>query len=371
MIQEYLFVDKSKQSEIENYKPEGVQVDIADIQNSECWTVVFATPRDDETTAKKMSDINKYIVESFHPIVLSNESAAYFNKRLYPLANEFERKLRKLLYLKSALNPDDKASKNIKDLEKKELGTIFELLFADDQFIVSVKKKINQEMTWKYTKSELQKVIDTIEENTNWDHLIGEEAVPELRTQFLSVRSFRNDIMHAHNINYKAYQDAKKLFEIINQQIDHEIGKIIAIAENPSMEGTKSNYNTALSEAINNMKLSSAFVSSLMDYAREAAAIQVNLTPALQHYQKILANLPKIPPDYFDSFRELSELLREAQGYSELLGLNGKQSDPQQETQSNDENIDSSRDNSQKDHTEEKQDGENENGNTRPDGGKH
>ena len=363
MIQEYLFSDNSKRDEIKKYTPEGVHVEISDIKNSDCWTISYSVPHDNEPTAKKLSDVNQYIIETFQPIVLSNESAAYFNKKLFPLANEFERKLRKLLYLKSALNPDDKASQNIKDLEEKDLGKIFELLFADDQFIATVKKKINQEMTWKFTKSELQKIIDTINENTNWDHLIGEEAVPELRTHFLSVRSFRNDIMHAHNINYKAYQDAKKLFEIINQQIDLEIGKIIAIAENPSMEETKSNYNTALSEAINNMKLSSAFVSSLMDYAREAAAIQVNLTPALQQYQKILANLPKFPPDYFDSFRVLSELLREAQSYSELLGLNGKQSDPPKETQSNDDNIDSSRDNPQQDHTEEKQDGENENGN--------
>lgn len=69
-----------------------------------------------------------------------NESAAYFNKSLYPYFNEFERKLRKLLYLKSALQHDATASQNIKELESKDLGTIFELLFTDTQFIKDVKK---------------------------------------------------------------------------------------------------------------------------------------------------------------------------------------------------------------------------------------
>lgn len=81
-------------------------------------------------------------MDNYRPTVLSNGCAAYYNKFLYPYFNEFERKLRKLLYLKSALSEDKRDSETIKDLESKDLGAIFALLFADPQFNQDVRERV-------------------------------------------------------------------------------------------------------------------------------------------------------------------------------------------------------------------------------------
>ena len=82
------------------------------------------------------------IVENFAPTVLINESLAYFNRKLFPYINEFERKLRKFLYLKSAIYTGEKRIENIRDLESKDLGEIFVLLFTDAEFVKASKTKV-------------------------------------------------------------------------------------------------------------------------------------------------------------------------------------------------------------------------------------
>ena len=174
---------------------------------------------------------------------------------MYPLINEFEHKLRKLLYIKSFLNKDDKTSNNINDLESKNLGQIFELLFTDEQFIKNVRSKVQKEMTWNFPKSEIVEEIEKIPENTVWDQLMGSKAVPSLREEFSSAKKYRNDVMHAHSINYKTYKKAKSLFIKINKQLDAEIGLIVEISEKPTPNNLSLNYNLVLSEAIKNMNL--------------------------------------------------------------------------------------------------------------------
>ena len=75
------------------------------------------------------------------------------------------------------------------------------------------------------------KSLNEIVENTRWNRLIGPSAVSELKNHFVIAKNYRNDTMHAHNINTKTYKDAKRLFEKINDQLDEEIGKIIKTAE--------------------------------------------------------------------------------------------------------------------------------------------
>lgn len=91
------------------------------MEGSNCSIVEYKMEGDSELIAKTMSKINYKIVNDFKPMsVLINESSEYFNKRLYPLVNELERKLRELLYLVKALYDDKKAKKEIYNLEKKD-----------------------------------------------------------------------------------------------------------------------------------------------------------------------------------------------------------------------------------------------------------
>ena len=146
MTLEYLFVGSQNKDELYNYTPSSTKISksINDIENSDCWTVSFQTIGNALNDANLLSGIHDQIVEKYHPIVITNESSAYYNKTLFPLYNDFERKLRKMLYLKSALAPSVDNNKNIENLESQDLGSIFEMLFTDTNFISCAKQKVNE-----------------------------------------------------------------------------------------------------------------------------------------------------------------------------------------------------------------------------------
>lgn len=290
MIQEYLFTSDEHRHTVEQYAPESCEKDIYDIDNSDCWIVTYSKEGTNESSAKILSSVHSYIVNNFHPTVLSNECSAYYNKALYPHFNEFERKLRKLLYLKSALSRDAKGSALIKDLESKDFGEIFTLLFSDAQFVQGTKALVNNK-TWQFTKDEILAAIEAISENTVWDNLIGKDAVPLLRSDFAKVKSFRNDIMHAHSMETSKYNEAAKLIKEINKQLDAEIGNIIGTKETVQGDSAQ-DFNAALGDAIRNMDEAQ----SIKNWQEQLIALQSsiptikseNLTAALTAYTKII-----------------------------------------------------------------------------------
>lgn len=290
MIQEYLFTSDEHRHTVEQYAPESCEKDIYDIDNSDCWIVTYSKEGTNESSAKILSSVHSYIVNNFHPTVLSNECSSYYNKALYPHFNEFERKLRKLLYLKSALSRDAKGSALIKDLESKDFGEIFTLLFSDAQFVQGTKALVNNK-TWQFTKDEILAAIEAISENTVWDNLIGKDAVPLLRSDFAKVKSFRNDIMHAHSMETAKYNEAAKLIKEINKQLDAEIGNIIGTKETVQGDSAQ-DFNAALGDAIRNMDEAQ----SIKNWQEQLIALQSsiptikseNLTAALTAYTKII-----------------------------------------------------------------------------------
>lgn len=305
MIQEYLISDKSKQEDIMKYDPSGVCRDIINFENSDCWIVTYSVPHNDEETAKILSEINEYISNNFQATVLSNGSAAYFNKTLFPIINEFERKLRRLLYLKSALNKDEKATENIRDLEQKDLGKIFEILFTDENFTKEVKRKLKSDITWQFAKHELFGILGAIEENTLWDKLVGETSVPMLRDNYLLVKDYRNDVMHAHNINYSSFKDARSLFQKINKQLDTEIGHVVAAAEKQP-EQLSSDYNDTLNTALMKQNL----LETLSMMAKEMETLKNDLAPTLeiiQAMEKPLIEAARISQATFDAISKINQ----------------------------------------------------------------
>lgn len=248
MKQEYLFVEDTHKAEVESYRPENVRCSIQNIEDSSCWIAVYEASGENLQSAKTLSKTNGYITSKFNPTILTNESAAYFNKSLYPYFNEFERKLRKLLYLKSALQHDATDSQVIKELESKDLGTIFELLFTDAQFIKDVRKNIN-EKSWQFTRDELINTINNLSENTVWDSLIGHETISVLRSDFIRVKNYRNDVMHAHNMDAASYTSALGIIKKINDQLDDELNKLVKSPEPPT-ESSEKSFNSALSQAL-------------------------------------------------------------------------------------------------------------------------
>ena len=223
MIQEYLFVSNETLEEAKAFQPEGIKTMWTQMEKTDNWIATFSLPETFEN-AKRLSDLNTKVTSQFHPVVLVNDSAAFYNKKLYPIVNEFERALRKALYLKGSLHKGEKAVENLKDLETKEFGKLFDLLFTDDDFIKRVKEQVNSK-SWNYSKNEILDSIKDLTENTLWDLLFTEPQI--LSKRFVEVRKYRNAVMHAHNIDFETYDKAKDLFQAINKELRSEINRIV------------------------------------------------------------------------------------------------------------------------------------------------
>lgn len=249
MLQEYLFTSDQHKADIETVEfVEKVKKSLRRMENSACWILVLEVKGESEDAAKLLDPINTQICEKYAPTVLTNECSCYFNKSLFPIINEFERKLRKLLYLASALQDDSNDREVISNLETEELGKLFETLFSDSEFVKSAKEAINRK-TWKFTKKEVLDAIRNIDEHTCWDALLGPTCVKTLREHFGELRRYRNDVMHAHNINYTQYRAAKQMFMKTNKELDIAIDNLIGIrADNKSTVSI--DFNSVLSKAL-------------------------------------------------------------------------------------------------------------------------
>lgn len=309
MIQEYLFIDDTHREAVEKYVPDKATREIHDIDNSTCWIVTYSLPKENEDCAKVLSQINNYVVDYFKPTVLTNESSAYYNRKLFPHINEFERKLRKLLYLKSAIYHGEKKIDNIRDLEAKDLGFIFELLFTDTEFVKAVRTKVN-EKTWQFTKKEIIAAIQKIAEDTVWNNLLGAESVTSLSENFLAVKDYRNDVMHAHNIDTETFREARKLFTSINEQLDAEIGLIIKKAEEAPEETADSAFNEALNTA-----LATQNASNILKHARDSIIELSSVRP--DGMRELLRQLQEYYASSAD-YVQLQNTLRELTAYQRM-----------------------------------------------------
>lgn len=290
MKQEYLFVGDECRAAVEKYSYEAVRVEIYNISNSDCWIAAFYLDGENEKSANALSTVHEYIMSHFSPTVLSNGCSAYYNKALYPHFNEFERKLRKLLYFKSALSKDKKDSETIKDLESKDFGEIFTLLFSDSKFVENTRRSVNAK-TWQFTKDEILATLQHISENTLWDKLIGENSVPLLRSDFVNVKDFRNDIMHAHSMSSSSFSSAMKLIKKINEQLDVEIGKIIVEKEKSPETQVGEDFNTATSVAIRDMDAAKQ-IKILQEQLLRIQTVNVDgLVPNFNEYNHIVSLL--------------------------------------------------------------------------------
>mgnify|MGYP000109240141 CR=1 FL=1 len=292
MIQEYLFTTDKYKADLESLViPEKVFKEVEEIEDSECWTLTLSIDSESEEAAKLLDPLNIQICEKYNPTVLSNECSVYFNKSLFPIANEFERKLRKLLYLASSLQGDNESHNVISDLEVKDLGEIFTTLFSDVNFVKGVKELVNQK-TWQFTRTELLAAIEKLEENTLWAALLGNNLVKTLCKRFGELRTYRNDVMHAHNIDYNTFKTARNLFKKVNSELDLAIGKLIG-AKKENEEVTPVDFNSTLSSAL---------------AATQSQVDAINLFATSEVLRDIVSRQPIISQEVLNALSETSRL---------------------------------------------------------------
>lgn len=247
MIQEYLLLKNDELKAIKECKPEGVKLRSFSANKGKCRYVQFSIDGDNEENAKTLSKLDDTIRKKFHVTILESGCAAYFNKRLYPLINNFENKLRKLLYLTSAINEKSEDNNNITNLEGQGLGQIFTLLFIDNDFVSKVKENIKAHNRDRFSKTEILSFVESVEENTFWDKLLGEDIVPTLRNRFNDILSYRNDVMHSHFINWERYRNIQVLYNTVNSELNKALLDIeIVESKSPS----RPNFNSALEQIL-------------------------------------------------------------------------------------------------------------------------
>ena len=234
MVLEYLFFDKKNQTEVELFNQKIEETSVGDKKTAtphftyndfdglDCWILKCEIEGQNEVVAKKLSEIGSSIIDNFAPKILTDECSEYFNKSLYPLVNKFERLLRKFLYLKAASCKEDKLIKAISDIEKKDFGDIYTILFVDSNFRTAAREKIKK----LNTRAEMFEAIDALQESTAWHILVGDSVLSIIKDNFDIIRDYRNDVMHAHNINYERHKKTKKLFKDANSALETQINLI-------------------------------------------------------------------------------------------------------------------------------------------------
>lgn len=232
MILEYLTSNKCIPdiTDLDDFKDRGILYEMCGFNENKSYITTFEIESNDEKSARNLSDLNTYIISEYKPTTLTNECAEYFNVKLYPLINKFERKLRKLLYIHFSISSDKDSSKLMKNLENLSLGKIFSGLFVDRKLNQSIKNQMLNKKNG-FSKKELLNIlceVQNYEENTIWSRTLGSDKVDALVENYNDVNKYRNNVMHAYNISYEEYEKIEDLYIEINIQLQFEIDNIVS-----------------------------------------------------------------------------------------------------------------------------------------------
>lgn len=186
---------------------------IAKVKGKENYLLILVCESSPVASAEALSELRIKLENIFKENgikyrLLTEGASQFFVNKLYPLACEFEAKLRKFIYI-SLIDIDDKAENEVVNkfkktllksgedknfdklpqddfLAKKDFGQIFDFLFSNDEFLAQA-KKINEspaEYNRRLTKKGLLKKISELPEQTVWNLLFapsfGDSKLPEI-----------------------------------------------------------------------------------------------------------------------------------------------------------------------------------------------
>lgn len=235
--------------DLSDYKKRNINIPNTDVHIYEFECIDSEKNLDDEEKAKKLDQLSKRISDKYADLykIVSSESSQYFCEKIYPLIVKIETKLRYALYVSRALFEDGNVDKNSfkigqkikKEMEETDFGEIYEAVFTDSDLQGKV-KEINGQ---KLTKADLIKKVESVEENTLRDQIVGANY-NYIVEHFLEIKNYRNDVMHNHLLTYKQYIREQK---VLNRAIE-EFDKVIndKLLTNHSSYSNKTNIMDVL-----------------------------------------------------------------------------------------------------------------------------
>ena len=178
----------------------------------------FSKDGDNETTAKKLDEIKTIICKSLDCnklFVMTDGVSNYFCQRLYPLMADFERGLRKVLYIASIKSKNENAIDVCRQIEEKEFAQIYQILFSDSRYLTEARQIVNSK-TPELSKHDILKQLSTISESTLWNKLFNDQYcyIPE---NFLAIKNGRNKVMHSRDISFEDYSAIKNHLDKSNK----------------------------------------------------------------------------------------------------------------------------------------------------------
>lgn len=224
----FLVISQDALSFIESINEESITKEVKELPKS---NLSIATLSTEFPKLKELAEIRDKISDKFKndAILIDDGCSDFFHLKLFPLIQEFERHLRKLLYLGSSLNNEHQRSAQIKKLEEKSLEDIFNIIFFDPDFTKNMLDYVNsrQNKNKPISKELIKRAMDGIEEKTFWDTCFGPSAVRTLRKNHEKVRTIRNSVMHFRTLEYDYFEEGVELFSKINMELKRTIDKII------------------------------------------------------------------------------------------------------------------------------------------------
>ncbi len=193
----------------------------APLKNTDSTIVTFETSSNNMNDAKTIDNVHGLIKEKISFKILVDDRVAHFNKNLFPLINDFERLLRKFLYVGAEV--DDK-HEIIKELENKSLEEIFIILFVDIEYSTNFFETIKKNNNFKkMNKTAFLALLNEKKEESLWNEMFSSLDVRFIEENYLTLKNYRNSVMHAHNIDYQNYSSAKELYYEVNEILRNNI----------------------------------------------------------------------------------------------------------------------------------------------------
>lgn len=288
MNNEYLISNKITESDITLClldMKDKITIDVQNILNTSFSILIVKANTDDpEKDAELLVLVHEKICNVFNiKAILTDDVSAYFNQALFPLINKFERKLRKLLFLMLKLSNDNKLEGNKNKIDELTLERVYGLLFVDLNFCKIVNKITNNNNG--FTKEQLIKKIEDIEETNLWSKLNGDDFVPSLKNMFKpDIIDYRNNCMHAKSMDYESYKRAKYVFCKINDELDKGISKIV----NDPGE-VPENVNENVNNSLKTMAMSLKGLANMMELFNNPEYVN-NIMNGLENFCKAIDN---------------------------------------------------------------------------------
>lgn len=240
---EFLYKDDTYKAIIEELnetlKLEGQDVTYTPVVQAGLNIFSFQKSGENEESAKILDGIKSAVLEelsSENLFIITDGVSSYFCQRLYPKMADFERGLRKVLYIASMKTNDVNAIKLCKEIEGLEFAKIYQMLFSDVNYVTEAKKIVNSNSP-AYSKQDILKQLNNISESSLWDELFNGQY-KYISENFLDIKDGRNKVMHSRSISYAEFLTIKNTLSKSNELFDD--------IECELLEKDKSSYSEAI-----------------------------------------------------------------------------------------------------------------------------